>query len=580
MYNKLFFITIFSLFVIACGSEDSNTLNQECQNNICKGDKRELNCPNQKPNNSYWEDVNKNGKIEQVYNGEKFIPEVYDCLWGCNDNYEKKGDICELLCDDGFENVNGECKIKCENGYQEVNGECKIINNDIDNDGVDDSIDNCRDLPNSEQNDINENGIGDACEIQDGSRLHPFIIDVNNPYNNSQNTQNSTNLEINSYPPNTLDESGPEYYYIFKLEQKSKVKAFIDDPEPDDTDIDIHILSSLTPLNLIDRGHHDVNVRLSEGVYYLVMDTYVDDGVVLSGNYNLTVLITPVLNNDDEFFNYYILEAIDYIDSHYRLLGYDSANLTHDIEYGDSDINLEGHYGTITRSGGARTMCVSAQMEIILTALQIYADDTGDYSVYDYLPKTSWTTQNSSNIKGHIWVNPEYSYGTGHALANFGMGIDNNTIEFEDLKPGSFINLNRTTGTGHGVTFLAFLDNDGNEYDAYPDSIEIIGFKYYSAQGGYDVGSGGMDYRWAIFSDYSTPSFCSSKRCDKNIIFSRRDNYLNVGMMWAPDYWDKTAPYYPGSRKSKPKLIKGKKVGDYYPADPKDWNGLTSYDLK
>ena len=587
-----FLFLFFIIFFMACGSDTKKSSDDDCdsETTTCKGDTRLILCPNQKPENSQWEDINKDGKINQVYNGDKFIPEIYECLWFCDNYYQKVNDLCKLETvdedsdNDGIIDSEDNCINTANSDQLDVNnngiGDACEESIDNDNDGVNNDNDNCPKISNPLQEDINNNNIGDACEVQDGSRLHPFIIDVTQAYHHSKNTADSPNSEINSYPPNELDESGPEYYYIFKLEEKSKIKAYINDPEPDNTDIDIHILSSLNPLTLIDRGHHDVSLRLNPGVYYLVMDTYVDDGDILSGNYNLTVITTIIENNDSDFFNYYILEAVDYINNNYKLLGYASANLTHDIEYGDSDINNELHYGTITKSGGARTMCVSAQMEIMLTAIRIYVEDTGDYSVYDFLPKKSWTTQNSSNIKGHIWVNPDYSYGAGHALANFGMGIDNNTIEFEDLKAGGFINLNRTTGTGHGVTFLAFLDRDGTEYESYPSdvSIEIIGFKYFSAQGGYDIGSGGMDYRWAIFDDYDTPapSFCSSKRCDKNIIFSRRDNYLNVGMMWHPDKWDNTAPYHPDNKKKNiPKLSKGKIEGEFPAADPKLWDGIT-----
>jgi hypothetical protein len=536
-----------SFTLLSCGSSDENKMEEDCD--ICRGDTRIINCPNQKPENSSWDDLNKDGKLEQIYDGEKFIPEIYDCLWSCNSSYEKVDETCSLI-------------------------EQKL---DYDYDGVEDNIDNCPEIANTNQEDINNNNIGDACEIQDGTRQHPFIIDVSKPYLNTQNTQNSISSEIDSYPPNTVDESGAEYYYIFKLEQKSKVKAYIPFPEPENTDIDIHILSSLEPLVLIGRDHHDLSLRLEEGVYYLVMDTFVDE-VALSGTYDLNVIVSPIENNDSDFFNYYILEAIDYIDSNYRLLGYDGANLTHDIEYGDSDINSELHYGTITKSGGARTMCVSAQMEIILTALRIYVEDTGDYSVYEYLPMSSWKIQSQSNIKGHLWVNHEYSHGTAHALANFGMG--DNSMKFEDLRPGGFIGFSRTTGTGHATAFIAFLDRDGNEYEIYPSnmSIEIIGFKYYSAQGGYDVGSGGMDYRWAIFDDYDTPtpSFCSTtKKCDKNVLLSERNDYLNIGMMWHPNKW--TTPYT--MDKNTKAIIETDIEGDFPPADPKLWDGMTSYEL-
>jgi len=155
-------------------------------------------------------------------------------------------------------------------------------------------------------------------------------------------------------------------------------------------------------------------------------------------------------------------------------------------------------------------------------------------------------------------------------------------MPFEELKSGSFIGLNRTSGTGHATTFLAFLDANGNEYEEYPtgSNIEIIGFKYFSSQGRYDVGKGGFDYRWAIFSDYETPSFCATKKCDTGVIKSTNIKYLNTGMMWNPEHWDSSASYYPGNKKTIHNNNKiTKKEGDFLPANPKNWNGLTSYEL-
>ena len=680
--------------MLQCSAE-SNKASDDCNASICKGEKKTINCPNQKPDNSYWEDVNKNGKIERVYNGEKYIPEIYECLWTCNKNYQKFDDLCKLHCENGYEEINGECKLNCEEGYHEVNGECKL---------------NCEDGYHE------VNGECKPTENQDGSQLHPFIIDISQTYNDHQNTQNSPNSLIDNYPPNTLNESGSAYYYMFRLDKTTKVKAYIDFPEPENTDIDIQLVNTINPLEVISRGNYQVEATLNQGVYYIVMDTYVNsDGVALSGDYNLTVefspdyagtvdepielgtlrlpfnysdlrdtknaqssffdnyppnelneggheyiyhfkltetarviasidnpepantdidvhlisslnttdnsfliargnysiysrlepgdyylvmdsyvngdgdilegkyhlniVVNPVgTNNDSLYFNYYVLEAVDYLYANYKLLGYASANLTHDIEYGDSDINEEGHYGTITRSGGARTMCVSAQMEVVLTAMQLYAEETGDYSVYDYLPLNSWTKQDRYHIKGHIWVNHNYSSGTAQALENFGMG---EMMPFEELKSGSFIGLNRTSGTGHATTFLAFLDEAGNEYEEYPtnSNIQIIGFKYFSSQGRYDVGKGGFDYRWAIFSTYDTPSFCASRKCDTGIIKSTNIQYLNTGMMWNPEHWDSSAQYYPGNKKAIIRNNKIKKEGDFLPASPKDWDGLTSYEL-
>lgn len=165
-----------------------------------------------------------------------------------------------------------------------------------------------------------------------------------------------------------------------------------------------------------------------------------------------------------------------------------------------------------------KTMCVAAVLEVILTAMNIYAEDTGDTTVYDYLPISSWQRLGSNDIRGHIWVNHEYnSYGTADALRNFDIGEN---VSFEQLKPGGFVNINRTTGTDHAVVFIAFVDVDGNEYDTYPDDAKIIGFKYFSSQGRYDYGSGGLDYRYAIFSEYHTESFCQQypETCDTSSI--------------------------------------------------------------
>jgi hypothetical protein len=178
-------------------------------------------------------------------------------------------------------------------------------------------------------------------------------------------------------------------------------------------------------------------------------------------------------------------------------------------------------------------MCVAAVMEVILTAMQLYADDTGDATVWDFLPIDSWKYLGADNIKAHIWVNADLdAYGTADALRHFGMGEN---VPFELLQPGGVININRTTGTGHAVVFLKFIDIDGTEYDTWND--QVVGFRYFSSQGGYDPGTGGLDYRCAIFSDYGSPTM--SCRRDLNVIYSTNQQLLNTGHMFAPAFWSK-----------------------------------------
>lgn len=539
---------------------------------------------------------------------------------------------------------------------------------DGDGDGVPDDVDNCPEVANADQWDTDQDGEGDACEVQDGTPEHPFLIpgDPSLPdYRHARDTSEALSDRFDVYPGHeNLDESGPEYVYMTRLEVPVQLDAWIAFPEPDGVDVDVHLLSSLEPLSVLSRGHYEAGALLDPGVYYLTLDTFVSAGDELAGPYDLSVRLTawhegtlsdpiPVggdanaslvlpyeyrdardtteaVSDDidvypgyeqldesgpevvysftideparlaaaidfeepagtdvdlhllsdtgpvtlvtrgntslyavlepgtywlvaDTFvdsgveqagpynlwlsirprnlpssttFNDHVLSAVDYIYANYRLRGYDAAALTHDIPYpgGEDDQMLH-------MSGGDKTMCVAAAMEIMLTAMHIYAEDTGDDTVWDYLPERSWESLASDCIKAHIWVNHDLdTWGTADALVIYGMG---EAVVFEDLTPGSFINLNRTTGSGHAVIFLSFIDILGNESPVWhPD---VIGFRYFSSQGGLAVGAGGMDYRYAIFSDFGSPEMPYKR--DINVIYSTNPHYLNTGVMWHPDHW-------------------------------------------
>jgi len=255
-----------------------------------------------------------------------------------------------------------------------------------------------------------------------------------------------------------------------------------------------------------------------------VADTFGGGGEeAQSGAYHLSLSVRRRGESHPAYFNPYILAAVDYLYANYGLLGYDSAALTHDMSYGD--------YGTVYRSGGAKTMCVAGMLEVILQAMSIYAEDSGDWSLFDYLPLSSWTSLHSQNIKAHIWVNHELgTWGTPDALVNFEMG---EIVPFEELEPGAFLNLNRVSGTGHAVVFISFIDTYGNEYAVHNKSV--IGFKYFSAQGGYEVDAGGLDYRYAVFDDYGKPAMPYKR--DSGIIQTDNQHYLNTGAMFMPAYW-------------------------------------------
>ena len=242
-------------------------------------------------------------------------------------------------------------------------------------------------------------------------------------YTDTRDTTWSESDIVDSYPPNSTNESGPEFFYYFKVDQEVRISAEILAPEPDDVDIDIHLLDSVEPISLLTRGNASVHAVLPAGEYWLSLDTYVSGTQVLAGEYSLTVQIRPNEIHPEDYFNAYLLDAVDFLYANYGLLGYDSAALTHDINYGP--------YGVIERSGGAKTMCVAAMLEVFLTAMELYEADTGDSSVWDFLPERSFEYLGSRDLKGHLWVNHELdSWGSADALRHFGMGEN---IPFEDL---------------------------------------------------------------------------------------------------------------------------------------------------
>jgi len=397
---------------------------------------------------------------------------------------------------------------------------------DSDKDGVPDKTDNCPKVSNTSQADHDKDGQGDACTKQDGTLAHPFIISYtggHKVYTDARDTGASSSDAIDVYPPSTADETGPEYIYAFSVDQPVRFSAEVSKPEPSGVDIDVHLLSSISPLKLIVRNDGVVHTTLTAGVYYLALDSYKGK----KGQYTLDVAFRPKTVPASETFNAYLLKAVAELKAKYGLLGYDNVALTHDLQYGAQ--------GLIKAMKPPRTMCVAAVMEVIVTAMQIYAKDSSNNTVFDFLPKKSFETLSSTALRAHLWVNHQInSRGSADAVRHFGMGM---TVPFQELTPGSLINLNRTTKTGHAVIFLAFIDLQGKTYNTWNSSV--VGFKYFSSQGGYAAGAGGFDYRYAVFSKYGSPTMPYKR--DVNVIESDDQLYLNTGIMYAPDRWLRTS---------------------------------------
>ena len=397
---------------------------------------------------------------------------------------------------------------------------------DRDKDGIADKVDNCPDHKNPGQGDYDQDGKGDACTKQDGTVAHPFIIGYSSGhfvFTDARDTSTSSSDAIDKYPPSTTDESGPEFVYAFRVKEAVRFSAEVTKPEPSGVDIDVHLLSAISPPKLVVRDDLNVYSLLQPGVYYLSLDSFSGK----AGGYTLDVTFRPRTVAAADTFNAYLLKAVSQLKAKYGLLGYASACLTHDLSYGAK--------GMIKASKPPKTMCVAAVMEVLVTAMQIYAKETGDQTVFDFLPKKSFETLSSSHLKAHIWVNYKFNAGgTADALRHFGMGM---TVPFAELTPGSLINLNRTTGSGHAVIFLAFIDLQGKEHTTWSSSV--VGFKYFSSQGGSATGAGGFDYRYAVFSQYGSPTMPYKR--DLKVVYSDKQKYLNTGMMYAPKRWLRTS---------------------------------------
>jgi hypothetical protein len=225
----------------------------------------------------------------------------------------------------------------------------------------------------------------------------------------------------------------------------------------------------------------------------------------------------------EKTFNKYLLQAVDTIQKNWSLRGYDIKGVfTHDLNFGNK---------TLRASRPAATMCVAAQLELIVTALNIYAAEKKDSSVYDYLPTRHWISTQSGTFKDLVWVNSG-SQGTAYALNAYGMG---ELRRYSELLPGSFVNINRNNRTGHAVLFLSYIDGVGNKLDHYSDKVK--GFMYYSSQGK-GPGVGGYGYRYAFFGT-TCPVLSAGKKRDCGLIYSEKQVLLNCGVMLDPSRWDK-----------------------------------------
>lgn len=251
---------------------------------------------------------------------------------------------------------------------------------------------------------------------------------------------------------------------------------------------------------------------------------------------------TPTLNSK-------ILEAIKLVETTRSNGGYDlNKAYTQNLSYGQG-----GVIPTSSRPAGATpphsTMCVAAVVEVLVEAINLHAAEPGaNKDIYQLLALKSWRSGNILSLKANIFrFQGTGSPGTAFSLERMGIGRQK---PFESLVPGDVVNFNRPpsttfpSGSGHSVFFISFLTKS-SEVSSYSD--QVVGFRYFSAQGG-SRPDAGFGYRNGYFMG-SCPQPRKAGVDDCNIFRGLtagpngtrvQDQFLlNTGEMYHPSAWSK-----------------------------------------
>ncbi|KAB3529165.1 hypothetical protein [Alkaliphilus serpentinus] len=188
----------------------------------------------------------------------------------------------------------------------------------------------------------------------------------------------------------------------------------------------------------------------------------------------------PPSQNRGEILNSYVLSAINnYKSGSYPYLlntDYQNYNGVTESLYFQEKLLLKGH-----PSGNKASHCSGITFEVFYKAmvernkkLGLSADDFNGMTydeLYDFL--LTWYVASSNKKTHNLTV----------ALEKYGLGVRINN--FEDARPGDFIDISRENHTGHTAVFLDWIRDEG----------KIVGFKYWSSQ----ESTGGISYNEEYF---------------------------------------------------------------------------------
>jgi hypothetical protein len=124
----------------------------------------------------------------------------------------------------------------------------------------------------------------------EGTAATPFEIDTL-PFAELRDTRDSTTRGVDRYDgcQSQADESGPEHIFRLTLDAPRTVRAVVVDG--DGVDVDLHLMVDPGDgATCLQRNDREIEADLGEGMWYLVVDTYVvDGGPPQAGEYALVV---------------------------------------------------------------------------------------------------------------------------------------------------------------------------------------------------------------------------------------------------------------------------------------------------
>lgn len=110
------------------------------------------------------------------------------------------------------------------------------------------------------------------------------------PFEAAGTTAGASSRRIDAYDcaPN-IDEGGAEVWYAIDVPKAGILVANIPENMTDGIDVDIHLLNTPTAAGCMVRGNSAIRTWVEARRYWLVVDTYVSDGVEKAGAYHVSV---------------------------------------------------------------------------------------------------------------------------------------------------------------------------------------------------------------------------------------------------------------------------------------------------